>query len=193
MATREQILAQLPELRASSGKTIRDSVITGITRSFTSARYEAIRTRSNPNGAGFVFHPTLGWESVGQHLQATRNLMTMPVAHEDNFTVTLNAALLGGQSYPILNAVLGTAAGAASAGAGLLFTIATTAIDVSRTTNRVLARGGDQVWCVEEIGKQGQRAYHVGAFFLVDPFRVGRSLPSKGWLFHEERKELDLP
>jgi len=119
--------------------------------------------------------------------------MTLPVGIEDNFTFTFNTALLGGDSYPVLTAVLGTAAGVASAGAGLLFTVATTALSVSQTSRRVLARAGDELWQVEEIGKNGSSVIHVAAYFLVDPFR-GQGVNSriKGWLIHEERKNLDV-
>lgn len=77
----------------------------------------------------------------------------MDPGQEGNYTFSLNTALLGGQSYPILDAILGTAVGVASGLAGLLFSIATTSINLQKTSQRVLARSGDEIWHVEEIGK----------------------------------------
>jgi hypothetical protein len=74
-----------------------------------------------------------------------------------------------------------------------VFTVATTALSAAKTTRRVLARDGDEVWRVEEIGKVTRGAEAVPtflvAYFLVDPTR-GHSLGSKGWLLHEARYDL---
>lgn len=190
--TNMQNIASLQELQRESGKRLPDSVITGMTRSFTQARYQLIRSRVNPSGAGFVIEPTGGISSLPQNTQAIRRLMTLPAGSEDNFTYTLNTALQGGTSYPILTAVLGIVTGAASAGAGLLFTVASTALSVAQTSQRVLARAGDQLWQVEEIGKIRSTAVHVGSYFLVDPYRSRGQSRIKGWLIHEERTELDI-
>jgi len=200
-----QILSQVQLLRQDSGKRISSSVIDGMTRSVTTGtRTQLIRSRLNPNGAGFIRVPTNGPSSLlngGRERQAIRKLMTLPTGVEGNFTHTLNTALLGGTSYPVLTAVLGTAAGVVSGGAGLLFTVATTAIDVSRTTQRVLARAGDELWQVEEIGKYrdsgwfsegGMALMHISSFFLVDPHRAGSQVRSKGWLIHEERNMVTI-
>lgn len=106
----------------------------------------------------------------------------------------LNAALLGGKDYPVLTAVLGTAAGVASFNAGLLFTAATTAISLAKKNKRILARAGDEIWHSEEIGKirngVAYKPIYVSSFLLVDPFRF--SSHTKGWLIHEERFELTV-
>jgi hypothetical protein len=174
-----------------------------MTRSRTQARYRLIRSIPNPRGAGFVAVPTEGAQSLmqPQSRQSIRRLMTVQREVRGNFTSTLNDDLLGGESYPILNFALGTAAGVVSGGAGLLFAVATLALDLSRTVQRVLARGGDELWQVEEIGRaeasglfaSGQVAVHIGAYFLYDPFRHGGSFESgRGWLIHEARTELTL-
>lgn len=119
---------------------------------------------------------------------------TLPVSAEDNVTRDLNTALLGGNSYPILNAVLGIGLGFVSGGAGLLFTVGSTALDVARTTQRILARGGDELWYVEEIGGSAKGFSSgvecVQSYFLVDPYR--RDAKQNGWLIHEERGEVLL-
>lgn len=67
-------------------------------------------------------------------------------------------------------------------------------MSVAKTTPRVLARDGDEIWRVEEIGmmKQGASTQpkFVLAYFLVDPNR--RQSVSKGWLVHETRYDLIL-
>lgn len=188
-----KIIASLQELQRDSGKRIPDSVITGMTRSLTRARYQLIRSRMNPSGAGVLYEPTDGISSLPKYTQSVRKLMTLSDSvTEDSFTYILNTALLGGKSYPILTAVLGTIAGAASAGAGLLFTVASTALSVAQTSQRVLARSGDELWQVEEIGKVKSAVVHVGSYFLVDPYRGRGRSRIKGWLIHEERTELDV-
>lgn len=190
MSTVAQTLQSLQELQPHSRQRLPDSIITGMTRSLTQARYNLIRARSNPSGPGVVIEPTNGWESLSRNTQSTRKLMTLQPT--TGFMDMLNNQLLGGNSYPVLTAVLGTAAGIASFGAGLLFTVGTTALTLSQTAQRVLARAGDELWQVEEIGKVRSgasfRPVHVGSYFLVDPFRA-QSL-AKGWLIHEERTEL---
>lgn len=127
--------------------------------------------------------------------------MTIRSEAESAFTTALNTALLGGESYPILEAVAGTIAGAASGGAGLLFTVSSTALNLARTSHRVLARTGDEIWQVEEIGrvkKSGllggveMAVVHVASYFLFDPYRSRGNVRSAGWLIHEERVELAL-
>lgn len=107
-----------------------------------------------------------------------------------HITSKLNQDLLGDESYPVLTAALGIATGIVSGGAGLFFTLATTGLTLGNTTRRVLARPGDEIWHIEEIGKIGNKPVYVSAFFLVDPYR--KKAPNKGWLIHEEREELLL-
>ena len=193
------LLNTLPELQPDSGKHLSDSVITGMTRSLSRARYQLVRSR-HVSGSGYIYEPTNGSSSLMNNLQASRKLMTLSAGHEGNFTYALNTALLGGTQYPVLTAVLGTAVGLASGGAGLLFTVATTGLDLARTTQRVLARDGDELWQVEAIGKirsngifgSSTTALHVGSYFLVDPHRTRLQERTKGWLIHEQRTELTL-
>lgn len=126
--------------------------------------------------------------------QFIRKVLTLESGFESSLTYKLNTALLGGQSYPVLTAVLGTAAGMASFGAGLLFTVATTGLSVTQKSQRILARGGDEIWQVEEIGKirdgSDYTVTHINSYFLVDPYR--KQNLAKGWLIHEERSLVTL-
>ena len=56
--------------------------------------------------------------------------------------------------------------------------------------NTYVARLDDEIWHIEEIGKEGNKAVYLSAFFIVDPYR--KQALSKGWLIHEEREELIL-
>ena len=129
-----------------------------------------------------------------QNRQTIRKVLILKSGFETNLTYKLNTALLGGRGYPVLTAVLGTAAGMASFGVGLFFTVATTGISMTQKSQRILARGGDEIWQVEEIGKvrdgSKYKAMHVNSYFLVDPYR--KQNLAKGWLIHEERSEITL-
>ncbi len=186
-------MAQLPELQKPFDRQITKTVIARIqSQSMPQALVDPVRV-ANGNWA---VKPKNGVPSLSQpsNLQSIRRVKTLGPGEEGNVTYQLNSALLGGTSYPILTAALGVAAGLASGGAGLLFTIGTTGLSLTQTSQRVLARVGDEIWHIEGIGKvkngAAYEAVYVTSFFLVDPFR--RQAPTKGWLVHEERKELIL-
>ncbi|MGD8941224.1 MAG: hypothetical protein PVJ72_17715 [Gammaproteobacteria bacterium] len=192
------ILSQLADLQPSSGKTLKTSIIHGFHGHLSYSGLNPIQliTSTQVANMNWKYKPRYGAASLAEpkNRQAVRKVMTLAAGQENNFTYSLNTALLGGESYPILTALLGTAAGIASFGAGLLFTAATTGLSLAQTSQRVLARSGDEIWQVEEIGKVRDggslNAVHVNAYFLVDPYR-GQSY-AKGWLIHEEREELSL-
>lgn len=71
----------------------------------------------------------------------------------------------------------------------MIFTVATTALSAAHTSPRVLARDGDEIWRVEEIGQTNGQPTYLLAYFLVDPYR-GQSASHKGWLLHEARYRL---
>ena len=139
----------------------------------------------------FAVKPIKGAASLAtqNNRQSTRKVSTFSAGTE-HIATKLNKELLGGESYPILTTALGLATGAISGGAGLFFAVATTGLTVANTTNKVLARPGDEIWHLEEIGRVGNKATYVSAFFIVDPYR--KQAPNKGWLIHEEREELIL-
>ena len=102
---------------------------------------------------------------------------------------------MGGKNYPVLTAILGAGAGLVSGGAALLFSAGSTALSVAQKSHKVLARAGDELWKVEEIGKVRNgtafEVVHVSSYFLVDPYRK-KPGTLHSWLIHEERKELTL-
>jgi hypothetical protein len=194
----EKIIYNLSELQEQSNKRLKRSTVFGIQdrknpRVLVKHQFiHATKLATKPiKGAELLLDP--------KNTQSLRKIRTMDPGQEGNFTSSLNTALLGGQSYPILDAVIGATVGVASGFAGLLFSAATTALDLQKTSQRVLARSGDEIWHVEEIGKvrngSSYKAVYVSSYFIVDPFR-GHSLHThsngKGWLIHEEREELTL-
>lgn len=179
---------QLQELRAESGKRLPDHVIHGITRFAPDRKLPVQLTIANGR-------PVAKWGggAGGGALRSEQKFKTLGPEPNDNLALQLNDALLGGADYPILGAVMGTAVGVGTGGAGFLFTVATTALSVAKSTRRVLARDGDELWRVEEIGKVLRAGLPVPtlltAYFLVDPFR-GQSSGSRGWLLHEARYDI---
>lgn len=103
--TNTQILNFLQELKPDSGKRISESFIMGITKSFTQAKCQLYRAKNNPAGYGFLHVPTNGVASLQGNTQAKRKLMEL---HAGNYAInSLNRELLGGESYPVLTALLG--------------------------------------------------------------------------------------
>lgn len=182
------ILSQLQELQRKSNNHLNPVVVSSIQ---DHAKPRALVETVLVSNGKFAVKPIKGASSLAtpNNRQSKRKVSTLTVGNE-HVTSKLNLELLGGETYPVLTAALGIATGPISAGAGLLFTIATTGLALANTTKRVLARPGDEIWHIEEIGKVGNKATYVSAFFIVDPFR--KQAPNKGWLIHEEREELFL-
>jgi hypothetical protein len=185
------VVSRLTQLQRPSGVRMTSSIITGLTLSLSRARYQLFHAIANPRGAGFLNVPVHGGDALPQHVSARRIAWT---AQERNpFMQMLNQELKGGNSYPVLVAALGAGIGlvpVVGTAAGLLFAATTTGIDLAKTSHSVIAREGDQIWQVEEIGRDGDRVIHVGSYFVVDPYR--QQTPTRGWLIHEERTELTL-
>lgn len=177
---------QLVDLRQDTGQRLPTSVVMGLTQ-FASA---ALPVRVSSSGGVYVAKRT---SSTDRRVRATQRLKSFQAEHDRNFMGMLNDALLGASDYPVLNAVLGTAVGIGTGGASFIFTVSTTALSMAKTSARVLARDGDEVWRVEEIGKStfgGKPVLtYLLAYFLVDPFRR-ESMAHKGWLLHEARYPL---
>ena len=182
------ILSQLQELQRKSNNHLNPIVLSAI-QDHVKPR-ALVETVLVANGK-FTIKPVKGSSSLTttNNRQFKRRVSTLTTGNEHVIS-KLNQELLGGENYPVLTAALGIATGAISGGAGLLFTMATTGLALANTTKRVLARPGDEIWHIEEIGKVGNKAMYVSAFFIVDPFR--KQAPNKGWLIHEEREELPL-
>lgn len=180
------ILNQLQPLQQNSGKSLNPVVVASLQDS--NLPLALVRPVMIAN-ANWAVEPRNGVDSLKdpKNRQSIRKVKTFKFGSEQTIK-QLNTALLGGESYPVLTAILGTAAGFLSAGAGLLFTIATTGLSLANSAQRVLARSGDEIWHVEEIGKTGNKAIYISSYFIVDPYR--KNAPGKGWLIHEERKNL---
>jgi hypothetical protein len=91
----------------------------------------------------------------------------------------------------MLTGILSIVTGVVSGGAGIAFTVITTAVSAARQPQNVLAREGDEIWQAEMVGKEGQDFKHVMYYWLVDPYRrqAQRTVPA-AWIIHEDRKDL---
>jgi len=183
------ILNQLQNLQEPSGIHLDQVAITYIHDN--SLPHALVKQVQIANGKWAVSARN-GTASLSQlkNIQSVRKVSTLPAGVDSAMSNRLNLALLGGSSYPVLTAILGVAAGLGSMGAGLMFSALTTGISLTQTSRRVLARAGDEIWHVEEIGKFNNVAMYVSSFILVDPYR--KQAPGKGWLIHESRDELIL-
>lgn len=189
------MVMSLPQLKRPSGVRIATSVVYGLT---SGGGHRLIRMTRR--GSDYYGIPRAGVHSVASNLQYRQRLMNLD-ASKHAFMRTLNRQLKGGTTYPVLLFALSTAVGAASAGAGLLFGVSTLMVDLNRRDTDVLARKGDEVWAIEEIGRVYEDntfssdrwiAVHVMSYFLNDPFRAQGSNPEKGWLIHEHRTRVIL-
>lgn len=182
------ILTQLQELKKDSGVSIMKSVKPYIRDPSQPLKLvEPVRVANAKwkvklrGGESSLMNP--------QNRRSVRKVRTLSYGSEQIIN-QLNTALLGAKNYPVLTTVLGITAGLASGGAGLLFTLGTTALSLNNPIQHVLARLGDEIWQVEEIGKVGSTPMFVNYAFIVDPFRF--QIQTKGWLINEERYELVL-
>ena len=93
--------------------------------------------------ANWAVQPREGAASLSylHNRHSARRTKTLTNAH-DQVIKELNLQLAGGKNYPILTAALGTAAGLASLGAGLIFTAATTTVSIANTIQHVMSWHG---------------------------------------------------
>jgi len=191
------LITSLPPLKRHSGVSISSSVVHGMSAG-SSGGYDLARL-THQSGE-YLLVPRNGVQSVNSNLQSKRKLMTLD-SHRRGFMRSVNEGLKGGPSYPVLVFALGTAVGVASGGAGLIFGATTLMVDLGRRETDVLARKGDELWRVEEIGRVYENntfsadrwiGMHITSYFLLDPFRSQGNNPDKGWLINEDRRRLLL-
>ncbi|MAN53305.1 MULTISPECIES: hypothetical protein [unclassified Marinimicrobium] len=190
------VLQHLDELRPETGiKTLGDLI--GLKRYLqNSGQKPFLLAHSKFLNGRWIYEPSTPVEklAIQENCVAHRKAMTLPSVIENNYTFMLNNRLMGGRDYPLLTSLAGAGASFVSGGAGLIFSAAATGISLGKTTHRILARGGDELWQREEIGKSRIGAsfvpVHVVSYFLVDPFRGAND--RKVWLIHEERHELAM-
>jgi hypothetical protein len=118
----------------------------------------------------------------------------MDVHGKKNFSAMVNDALLGGNDYPVLTGVADILTGMVSGGAGLAWTILSTAIATQRTIQRVLVREGDELWLTEFVGKvkngSSYEVHHAAYYWIVDPYRKIDKKVGYAVVVHEDRDEL---
>jgi hypothetical protein len=87
-----------------------------------------------------------------------------------------------------MKTVLGALAALGSGGAGTLFGAASSVLVPGHGLTRILARGGDEIWRVEELGTFHGKPTYLVAYLLQDPFRT-QGKGDRVWLLHESRYE----
>lgn len=202
----DPVVQQLETLQKESGKSLPTSIIYGFsTSSGASIHLGDIVPLS---ATDWEVRPSGGKAGLLHNCRAYHKVFTLDHT-KIHFMHDLNKELKGGANYPILTAVLGTAisvVGLASgvtevSAAGLLFSTAVHGLDLAKRSTDVLARVGDEVWHVEEIGKVWEDNFfsadeyvpkYVSSFFLVDPYRSKTRLGVNGWLIHEQRFPVTL-
>ncbi|MGB3589502.1 MAG: hypothetical protein WBA23_23350 [Tunicatimonas sp.] len=192
-------VSQLPRLRRHSGQRVSNSIIHGFA-AYSGGQTRLIRPQFR-SGQGIVQVPRNGVSNVLQGLRSVQRVMTFGSSHR-GFMARLNQSLKGGESYPALIFALGLAfvpLGTVGTVGGVIFGASTAAFDSARRSTSVLAREGDEIWHVEEVGRTFEDNYiqddrwiatHISSFFLVDPFR--RQNTEKGWLLHEGRRTIEM-
>jgi hypothetical protein len=103
----QQIMQKLVSLQKQSDMCLPDSIITGLTRSLTHARYQLIQAIPNPTGAGFITVPANGTASLLSTVQSRRLLWT--ARENDGFVQMLNNELQGGKNTPFYRRLLAKA------------------------------------------------------------------------------------
>jgi len=181
------IIRNLEELQEHSHKHVNRIVVSRIQSHdspSTIAQYKQINHK-------LAYAPTNGASSllIKENTYSRRKTKTF-LTESDPVMKALNHDLSGGDSYPVLTTALGIATGAFSGGVSILFSVGVTGLSLAQKASKVLARQADEIWHIEEIGKEGDKAVYVSSFFIVAPFR--KNSKSKGWLIHEERHDLTL-
>lgn len=123
--------------------------------------------------------------------KAERRLFAFDGSNEQ-YRAMVNNELSGGTSYPILATVLGIGGGLISSGGSTAFGLILTALDLTRQSQNLLIRQGDELWQMEVLGTDTRgRVMHVEMFVLWDPYRREAKVPSN-WVIHEERRHVEL-
>jgi len=192
-------VSQLPRLRRHSGKRLPTSTIYGF--SATTGGQNRLISPQFSSGQGIIQVTRNGVSNILRGLRSVQKVLTFTSSNR-GFMNSLNQDLQGGESYPWL--MLGLSLvfipfGGIGTVGGIIFGASTTAIDTSRRNTSVMARLGDEIWHVEEIGRTFEDNYiqddrwvatHISSFFLVDPFR--RRNTEKGWLLHEGCRNIEM-
>lgn len=188
-------LQQLPRLPTTSAPSLSSSVIAGLNTGVRDPQ-ALVEPSVNPDRGLLepryitVLDPDHNLSRDGNAVR--RRVMTFSAAN-DGFRLSLNTALSGGESSPVLTTALGIGAGLVSGGAGIAFSILACAIDLQRNNQPVRARQGDVIDKAEVLGQRDDRVFHWETYLLVDPLRAAgpRHGPSQ-WVIHGVLREVSF-
>lgn len=179
---------KLPQAPRATNKRLATPVIYGITHKEGHKLVNVARV-----GGDYVKVPSPGVDLMRNNAAKERRIRFSE--SNRSFMDSLNRSLAGGEDYPLLVGLLSIGTGLFSAGAGILFTVVTTATSAAKTTQPTRARVGDEIWSLELITRGptdgGSSSFqHIQYYLLVDPFRQGNSQIPSEWVIHEERTKL---
>ena len=194
---KQRLLSALATMPPPSGKSLPTPIIYGFTSSPAYKGFQLAELRHVTGRNIRVDRPNV---SLMTSQFASQKVMTFTPENaaggQKNFTGMVNDELLGGDDYPVLTGVLSILIGAVSAGAGIAFTVVTTALATQKTVQRILVREGDELWLTELVGKAREgndtKVYHASYFWIVDPYRKVGGRDGYAVIVHEDRDELVL-
>jgi hypothetical protein len=185
---RERLWNKLPNAPKATNKSLATSVVYGITHKEGHKLVNVARI-----GGDYVKVPNSGVDLM--RTNAAKELRVKCSDANRGFMESLNRSMAGGEDYPLLTGLLSIGAGLFSAGAGILFTIASSAVSAAKSTQPTRARIGDEVWSLEVVTRGptegGSSTFlHIQYYLLVDPFRQGNHQIPSEWVIFEERTRL---
>lgn len=185
---------RLPQLPGTQAPRLSSSILAGLNTGVRDPRAMIDTVRNSDRG---IFDPSYiavldpDYDFATRGNATRRRLITFDPARE-GFRRSVNSALGGGESSPVLITALGIATGAVMAPAGIAFSIFSTAIEMQRVNQPVRVRQGDAIDKIEVIGKRDNKVFHWETYVLVDPFRVRANYTPMQWVIHGHLSEVSI-
>ena len=166
-----QLLASLPSMPDATGSWLPSHAVegikTGLGRAANPNELVQFQTGKNTRDQFYRIRPGINASNTNAH---RRFVMELSEARRP-YMQSLNRQLSGGEDYPVTMALAGIATGVVSAGAGAMFSLMTAVVSNTKPRHSVQLREGDQLWQIEQLGKNNGKIRHSSCFIVVDPFR----------------------
>lgn len=182
------LINKLPTLSDKKQPSISHSVISGFLAVETQRFCLIDATFEGGRLKGYKPDPKIDLRTTNSY---RRKLLTFNLG-SDGFRTSVNTALAGGETFPVLNTLGSIGIGFISGPAGIAYSVTTLLLDQSRNVQPVRARLGDEIWHVEELARKGTDVFHVESFHLIDPFRGENASVREGqWIVHQELRKIN--